>query len=372
MCERQAVSESALQLQTRGPMWRKVALAAVAIAVIVAAVIWWKSRRPAVATHLTLHGNVDLREVDLPFNGTERIAEVLVQEGDRVHTGQVLARLDTRRLVPMVDQVVAQTASQREVVARLHNGNRPEEVAESQASLESARADAENARQHYQRLLSLGQENAVSQQDVDNAKDAADMAQAKLVEAEKAHTLEVVGPRKEDLAQAEDQLRADEAQLAFLRQQLTDASLLAPTTAVVRSRLMEPGEMASPQKPVFSLAITDPKWIRAYVTEPDLGKVHPGMSATIAVDGFPGKRFDGWVGFISPVAEFTPKTVQTDALRPDLVYEIRVFVRDSADVLRLGMPASVSLSLLTTQPRSDTSLSTTVPVLPERAPSGRP
>ena len=92
--------------------------------------------------------------------------------------------------------------------------------------------------------------------------------------------------------------------------------------------------MASPQKPVFSLAITDPKWVRAYVSEPDLGKVHPGMAAFVIVDSFPEQRFDGWVGFISPVAEFTPKAVQTEELRTSLVYEVRVFVKDPSDTLR--------------------------------------
>jgi HlyD family secretion protein len=103
--------------------------------------------------------------------------------------------------------------------------------------------------------------------------------------------------------------------------------------------------MASPQKPVFSLAITDPKWVRAYVSEPDLGKLHPGAAASVAVDSFPDRRFEGWVGFISPVAEFTPKAVQTAELRTSLVYEVRVFVKDPSDELRLGMPATVSLPL---------------------------
>ena len=97
------------------------------------------------------------------------------------------------------------------------------------------------------------------------------------------------------------------AQLDLLRLKLTDADLVSPTDAEVRSRLLEPGEMASPQRPIFNLAITDPKWIRAYVSETDLGRVHPGMKATISADGFPGRTFSGWVGFISPVAEFTPK-----------------------------------------------------------------
>jgi HlyD family secretion protein len=107
---------------------------------------------------------------------------------------------------------------------------------------------------------------------------------------------------------------------------------------------LEPGDMASPQKPVFSLAITDPKWVRAYVSESDLGKIREGMAAAVAVDSFPKRRFDGWVGFISPVAEFTPKAVQTEELRTSLVYEVRVFVKDPSDELRLGMPATVYLN----------------------------
>ncbi len=103
--------------------------------------------------------------------------------------------------------------------------------------------------------------------------------------------------------------------------------------------------MATPQKPVFSLAITDPKWVRAYVSEPDLGKVHPGMAASVSVDSFPDRRFQGWVGFVSPMAEFTPKAVQTEELRTSLVYEVRVFVKDPSDELRLGMPATACLTL---------------------------
>lgn len=354
-------------------MQRNVIVIGVLVVVGVAAVVVWRTtRRPPAARELTLNGNVDLREVDLPFNGNERVAEVLVQEGDHVRTGQVLARLDTRRLVPQVAQIEAQTASERQVVARLRHGNRPEEVAEARANVESAQADADNAQRHYERLRSLADNQVVSQQDVDNARTAFDIARAKLVSSEKALALEIAGPRQEDVAQAEYQLRADEAQLALLRQQLADAALVAPSNAIVRSRLIEPGEMASPQKPVFSLAIADPKWVRAYVPEPDLAKVRPGMNALVAVDAFPGRQFTGWVGFISPVAEFTPKEVQTEALRPSLVYEVRVFVRDSVDALRLGMPATVHLSTVLAPLSSDARPSTTVPVMPERAPSGRP
>ena len=330
---------------------RRVILIVVLLAVAgaVAGVPWWFTQRHRAAQELTLYGNVDLRQVELAFNNGERIAEVLVQEGDRVRRGEVLARLDTRRLEPQVAQAEAQAAAQRHIVERLRHGSRPEEIAQARANLESAQADAANARRQYERLKSLLERSvgggAVSQQDVDNAKAAWDVAEAKLVVTQKALALAIAGPRPEEVAEAVARLRAAEAQLALLQQQLADAQLVSPVNGIVRTRLMEPGEMASPQKPVFSLAVTDPKWVRAYVSEPDLGKVSPGMAASVAVDSFPGRRFEGWVGFISPVAEFTPKAVQTQELRPSLVYEVRVFVQDPGDALRLGMPATVSLPL---------------------------
>lgn len=322
-----------------------VGLAVIGIA---AGSVWWMNHRENLARELLLYGNVDLRQVQLSFNNSERIAEVLVQEGDRVRRGQVLARLDIRRLEPQVAQATAQAEAQRQAVSRLHHGSRPEEIAQARANVESARANVVKAKSNYERLKSAAEISAgraVRQQDVDDAKAALDVAGATLAVNEKALDLAVIGPRKEDIAQNEAQLRANEAQVALLRQLLLDAQLLAPVDGVIRTRILEPGDMASPQKPVFTLAITDPKWVRAYVSETDLGKVYSGMAASVRVDSFPNRRFDGWVGFVSPVAEFTPKTVQTEELRPSLVYEVRVFVKDPSDELRLGMPATVYLNL---------------------------
>lgn len=328
-------------------MKRRIALIFVTllIAAAVAAAAYWYTRPPAQAQQLVLYGNVDLRQVDLAFNGNERIAAVLVQEGDVVHKGQVLARLDTSRLEPQFEAAKAQAAAQKAAVQRLHNGSRPEEIAQARANLASAKADAENAHVIYARAKGLFEKTSGTRQDVDNAKAAMDVADAKVEVNQKALDLAIAGPRAEDIAQAEAQLRGSEAQLALVRQQLADAELKAPVDAIVRSRLMEPGDMASPQRPVFSLAVMDPKWVRAYVSEPDLGRVHPGMTASVTVDGFPKQSFAGWVGFISPIAEFTPKTVQTEELRSSLVYEVRVFVKDPHDDLRLGMPATVTLPL---------------------------
>ncbi len=237
------------------------------LAVTAGAAAWWWKRPNSSGQELTLYGNVDLRQVMLAFNNSERISAVLVQEGDRVKPGQVVAKLDTSRLEPQVAQAQAQVEAQKQVVERLHNGSRPEEIAQARAMVESARADADYARRHYDRVRKLSGPQAVSQEDVENARAAMDVANAKLAANQKALDLLVLGPRKEDIAQAEAQLRANEAQLAYLQRQLADTQLIAPSYSVVRTRLMEPGEMASPQKPVFSLAITDPKWIRAYVSE---------------------------------------------------------------------------------------------------------
>jgi len=324
-------------------------IAALVVALAIAGgVTWWLTHQHKPRTEIVLYGNVDLREVELAFNGSEPVQAVLATEGDRVLKGQVMARLDTGRLAPKADQAAAQVAAQQQVVDKLHNGSRPEDVGQARDTVAAALADATVAHDKYARLAELSRSSsgrAVSRQDLDDAKSTADATAARLAVDRQALRLQVIGPRREDIAQAEAELRGDRAQLALLRRELSDAVLVAPMTAVVRSRLIEPGEMASPQKPAFSLAITDPTGVRAYVTETDLGHVHPGMNATVTADAFAGRAFPGWVGFISPVAEFTPKTVQTTDLRTSLVYEIRVFVQDPEDDLRLGMPATVHLPL---------------------------
>jgi HlyD family secretion protein len=152
----------------------------------------------------------------------------------------------------------------------------------------------------------------------------------------------------EDIAQAHAELAARQAELALAQQQLDDATLRAPAAGIVRDRILEPGDMAAPQTPVLTLALTEPLWVRVYVPGPQLGRITPGMSAQVTTDSFPGKVYEGWIGFISPTAEFTPKNVETPELRTRLVYQARVFVCDPQGELRLGMPATVSVPLAQT------------------------
>ncbi|MFL6575616.1 MAG: efflux RND transporter periplasmic adaptor subunit, partial [Povalibacter sp.] len=334
-------------------MNKKILAIAAALAVVALLLIWFM-RRDTHSDVIVLHGNVDLRQVDLPFNDNERIAEVLVDEGTHVHAGQVLARLETGRLVPRVQQAQAKVAAQSEMLNKLRNGARPEEIAQARAALAAAEAESTNARSQIDRLKSISDASngrAVSAQDLEAATAQARSSEAQLKNSREALQLILAGARKEDIATAQAQLEAAQADLALLQRQLKDAELLAPTDGVVRSRLMEPGELATPQRPVFSIAIANPKWVRAFVSETDLGRVSLGMGAKVSIDSAPDQTIDGSVGFISSTAEFTPKTVQTEELRTSLVYEVRIFVQDTEDRLRLGMPATVGIDT-TQQPRT--------------------
>jgi HlyD family secretion protein len=328
-------------------MNKKIIIVAVVALSTIAAAVWYAMRAPAGSDGLVLYGNVDVRQVSLAFNGSERIASLAVQEGDRVRAGQVLGRLDTTTLRLRITQARAQAEALRQTVARLRAGSRVEEVGQARAQTAAAQAEADVAKQHLDRLQTLGRGTvgrAVSLQDIDDAAARSKAAQAQLEGARKSQQMVQTGPRKEEIAYAEAQLDAALAQTAVLAQQLEDAELRAPIDAVVRARLMEAGDMTTPQRPVYTLAITDPKWVRAYVREADLGFVKPGMPASIAIDSLPGQTITGKVGYISSVAEFTPKTVQTEDLRTSLVYEVRVLAEDKDDRLRLGMPATVHIA----------------------------
>lgn len=323
-------------------MHRKILIAVLGAAAFAAALAYFVRARDGEA--IVLYGNVDIRQVELPFAESERIAEVLVREGDNVRAGQVLARLETERLVPRVQQAEAQLAAQQHIFERLRNGTRPEEIAQARAALAAAQAEAENARGVYERTRSIRESSggrAVSEQDLETALAALRMSEARVDSQRKALDLALAGPRKEELAQAQAQVRAAQAELALLERKLKDAELIAPTDAVVRNRLMEPGEYATPQRPVFSLAVMTPKWVRAYAAESVLGHLEVGQPARVFIDSFPDAPLEGSIGFISSVAEFTPKTVQTEELRTSLVYEVRIFVEDPDNRLRLGMPATV-------------------------------
>jgi HlyD family secretion protein len=268
-----------------------------------------------------------------------------VEEGDRIKTGQLIATLEKARLQHEVKKAGAQVKAQEDVVAALVAGTRPEDIRKARAEAAAARAEADNAERTSLRRQHLAEKDVVSKQDADNAKAAADSSRARLRAAEEALKLAVAGPRKEDIEAAKSTLNALGEALAVAEKNLSYAELYASSDGVVQSRILEKGDMASPQKPVFTLALTNPVWVRAYVSETDLGRIRLGMKAEVTTDSFPGKKYPAWIGFISPVAQFTPKPVETRELRTSLVYQVRVFVDNPDNELRLGMPATVTVLL---------------------------
>lgn len=308
----------------------------------------WRAMDSPESGELTLSGTVDIRQVSLAFNATERIAELRVQEGDHVRAGEVVAELDQRTTRVRLAQTEAQIGVHEAALQRLQNGSRPEEIAQARANAAVADAEAALTTRQVERLQAVhtaSDGKAVSQQDIDTALSQQKATRARAESARAAQRLVTLGARPEDRAQAAKQLAAARAERGLIQRQLEDSELRAPVEAVVRARLLEPGDMASPLRPVYTLAITQPKWVRAYVPEIRLGQIPPGHPATVTTDSDARRGFPARVGYISSVAEFTPKSVQTEELRTSLVYEVRFLVDDPDDVLRLGMPATVHLTL---------------------------
>lgn len=308
---------------------------------------WWAHRNAEATNGLVLYGNVEIRQVSLAFDGSGRISALLAEEGDSITAGQVIGSLDTGTLELQARQAAAQVEVQRQALLKLRNGSRPEEIAQVRAQLASAEASVTLADQSLFRLTQLRTSGTVSVQAFDQATAEAAAARALVEQLQAVLHLAEAGARAEDIAAAEAQLAAAEAALEILRHQIDQGQLRAPVDAVVRSRLREPGDNVSAATAVFALALTEPKWIRLYVSEPDLGSVRSGMGAQVFTDSRPDQPLKGQVGYISSVAEFTPKPVQTEELRTSLVYEIRVIVEDQADLLRLGQPVTVRM---TTEP----------------------
>jgi len=323
----------------------RIILLVVIVVVVVLGVNWFVNVNGIYSgAELKLYGNIDIRKADLAFNEQERIARVLVEEGDRVTKGQILAVLQTYRLEAQIKEAEAQIAAQQEVVKRFEAGTRWQEIDQARAEVAAALARVNNTRQNFERIKKTSGAGATSRQALDDIRAQLNVDEAQLKVKEKALNLALEGPRKEDTAVARNNLETLKASLSLLKIRLSDMTLTSPAPGVIQNRILEAGEMASPNRPVVTLALTDPKWVRAYVTEPDLGRINLGMKAKILSDSFPDQSFEGWIGFISPVAEFTPKAVETEDLRTKLVYEVRVFVHDSKDLLRLGMPVTVNVN----------------------------
>ncbi len=320
----QAPSEASPPNKTPPPQRRKnlkrlLLLPVVLVLLVALALFIYLRLHPVPSGFIKVYGNVDIRQTQIAFQDSGRIARVLVQEGDTVRPGQVLAELEPDRFREALRRSQAQVEAQAQILARLLAGSRPEEIAQARADVAAAQANLDIAQLGAQRQRELERQHFVPKQSLDNAETTLKTAQATLDHAQQALRLALLGPRKEDIASARQTLEADRASMALSERDMVDTRVVAPEAGIVQARIMEPGDMASPQTPVLTLALDDPVWIRAWLPENALGRVKPGTRAWIESDSWPGERIQAWVGFISPTAEFTPKTVETPELRTELM-----------------------------------------------------
>jgi HlyD family secretion protein len=313
------------------------------VAVVVAAAVGLGLARPwsrANDGQLTLYGNVDIREVDLGFRVGGRVARLEVEEGDRVEPDQLLATLDARPFEEDVALARAKVAARRAELAKLETGTRPQEIDRARATLAQREAARERARVDFERTRTLFRRGDVAESVFDDARTTLDEAEAAVAAAKAGLDLAIEGPREEDIAAARAQLEAARAELDRARTALADTELAAPDPAIVLSRLRERGAIVAAGAPVYTLTLTHPIRIRAWIDEPELGRIAPGQRVEVTTDTRPDRPYAGRIGFISPTAEFTPRAVQTEELRSRLVYRLHVIV-EAGDGLHQGMPVTV-------------------------------
>jgi len=323
-------------------MKKSVVIIVAAIVVLAAGIggwLWYQSQQDKA---LTLYGNVDIRTVNMSFRVGGRLASLTVDEGDTIAAGQTLGELDKAPYQNALLQAQAGVSVAQAQYDLMQAGYRDEEVAQAAAAVKQAQAAADYAQNFYNRQQGLWKSRTVSANDLENARSSRDQAQATLKSAQDKLRQYRSGNREQDIAQAKASLEQAQAQLAQAQLDLHDTTLVAPANGTLLTRAVEPGSMLNAGSTVLTLSLTRPVWVRAYVNEASLGEAKPGREVLLYTDGRPDKPYHGKIGFVSPTAEFTPKTVETPDLRTDLVYRLRIIVNDADDALRQGMPVTVS------------------------------
>lgn len=315
-----------------------------ALFVLGAAAVWRNAAAPPSAEEeLVLQGNVDVRQVSLSFKVGGRIQTLFVDEGDKVQPGQLLAALDEAYFQDNLRLAQAQRDQAKANLLKLEHGSRPEEIAQARATVADRKAALLLSQQTIERGRKLIRSQSLSKEELDQEQAATKEAEAQLNLAEQSLRLAELGPRVEDIDAARAQLDIAASRVVQVERELSDSRLYAPNEGIVLTRAREKGAIVQPGETVLTVTLTSPVWVRTYVGEPDLGRVRPGLKVRVATDWRAHKEYTGQVGFVSPVAEFTPKQVETRELRTQLVYRLRINVADDDGRLLQGMPVTVRL-----------------------------
>jgi len=291
-----------------------------------------------------IYGNVDIREATLGFRVAGRLSDIRVDEGARVRAGDVLAELDREPLLNSLHQAEANVAALQASNDLLHQGYRQEDKQQARAQVAAAQAALTEAERQLTRLRTLKPHGAATQSGIDIALSQRDQTAAKLHIAQAETRKMESGFRPQEVAESDANLAAARSALAAAGLAVADATLKSPSDGIILTRAVELGELVQVGTSAFTLSLTRPVWVRAYVAEPQLGYFPLGAKVTLWTDSRPDTPYHGVVGFVSPDAEFTPKAVETTDLRTSLVYRIRIVVKDADAMLRQGMPVTVRLA----------------------------
>lgn len=323
---------------------KRVVILVVVLALAAGLAFWWNQGSDQDTGALRLYGNVDIREVQVAFRQPGRVSQMAFDEGDAVTAGARLATLDAQPYREALAATQAQVQVAQADLDKLRQGLRPQEITLAREALRQAQALVTEAERNFQRQNRLLASGATSQRTADAARSARDQALAGAAAATAALSQATEGFRKEDITAAEARLAVAQAAAAQAMTALDDTELLAPSHGTIIARVREPGSMVTSQSTVYSLSLDTPVYVRAYITEPDLGRIAPGTIVYVSSDSS-DTIYRGQIGFISPRAEFTPKTVETTDLRSDLVYRLRIVIDDTGNDggLRQGMPVTIEV-----------------------------
>lgn len=278
----------------------------------------------------------------MAFRVSGRIQKIYFDEGQKVQEGELIAQLDNAPYLAYLKQIEAQIAMQKAHIAKLEKGYRVEELEKAKAKLLQSDVEKKRLEKEYQRVQRLFETNAISTQDYDNTKAAYDSSKAAYLYAKKSVELLQNGYEKEDILSAKANLAALQAQKDLHTINLQDTKLFSPTEGTILTRIYEEGSIVGPSQNVVEIAKEDAYWVRSYVSEKDLDTIKTGAEVVVWSDF--GKNYRGKVSFISPIAEFTPKTVQTEDLRTELVYRFRIILQHFDDTIKQGMPVTITLA----------------------------
>jgi len=327
----------------KGGRWRFLLLAAVAGAGA-GVVVWLAQGIHGDTGAVGVTGTIEARQIDVSAKITGRIVELAVREGQTVTRGQLIARLDTGTQAADVRRAEAALRMAEAQLNDLQAGSRRQEIEQARANLRNTVATRDWTERELQRTRELHGRELVALQEVERARQAYDVAAANEVSARERLDLVAAGPRPHEVDAARARVEEATAALAMARTRLDEARLESPIAGVVLHKNVEAGETVNPG--VSLVTLMDPRdvWLRAYLPETDIGRVKIGQVATVAVDAFPGRRFQGAISEIGSAAEYTPRNVQTKKERVNLVFRIKIAVTNPDGVLKPGIPADAEIT----------------------------